>query len=393
MACPRTTGLGEPRFERRGLVRLVELLEVPVADNDALALREGAWILRCQRGQPLRRTSARRLQRCSGSARPACRSRMIVPSRPDARSPGPSGPDESVPTGGSCRSAASTAGDRWRSCQRISSLTTSGRSGAARLAASAAYAAAPRACAPMCATREPPGRRLARRPSPQASSHRELRHQRRIGVGSLRRLQARHEQRRASARWHHADGCPRALPPRTIPALAPRSPPPTRRRSAGQARSVSAENPHSESSQVLRCSGRPASAYSVPRSAPSARCCSAWCCCCRRRRRSSSSARQTSAPAACRRHRSNTVLLDAAIRTRQTRDRQARRCQKDNGNGPCGTTFELRRLAGLGESHVTGASSPGPTSSHERPAFTPNAERRAASRGRRCRSARRRAPG
>ncbi len=77
---------------------------------------------------------------------------MIVPSRPDASSPGPSGPDLSSPTGGSCRSADLVAADIWLSCHRISSVTASGGSGAARPAALAAYAAAPRACAPMWAT-------------------------------------------------------------------------------------------------------------------------------------------------------------------------------------------------------------------------------------------------
>jgi hypothetical protein len=75
-----------------------------------------------------------------------------VPSRPDARSPGPSGPEEFSPTGGSTRKAALTAAGMWRSCHTISSRTAPGRSGAASPAALAAYAAAPRACAPMCAT-------------------------------------------------------------------------------------------------------------------------------------------------------------------------------------------------------------------------------------------------
>jgi hypothetical protein len=77
---------------------------------------------------------------------------MIVPTRPDARSPGPSGPEEFSPTGGSCRKAVLAAADMWRSCQLISSRTASSRSGAASAAALAAYAAAPRACAPICGT-------------------------------------------------------------------------------------------------------------------------------------------------------------------------------------------------------------------------------------------------
>ena len=87
-------------------------------------------------------------------ASPAWSSPMMVRRMPEASSPGPSGPDESSPTGGSFRSAALAAADIWPSCQRISSLTASGRSGAASPAAFAAYAAAPSACAPMWATAE-----------------------------------------------------------------------------------------------------------------------------------------------------------------------------------------------------------------------------------------------
>ena len=86
------------------------------------------------------------------AARSAWRSRMMTPRRPDASSPGPSGPDAFSPTGGSCRRAALAAADIWPSCQQISSLTASGRSGAASPVALAAYAAAPRACAPICGT-------------------------------------------------------------------------------------------------------------------------------------------------------------------------------------------------------------------------------------------------
>ena len=75
---------------------------------------------------------------------------MIVPRRPDARRPGPSGPDRFSPTGGSCCRAVLASNDMLLSCQWISSLTASGRSGAASPTALAAYAAAPRACAPMC---------------------------------------------------------------------------------------------------------------------------------------------------------------------------------------------------------------------------------------------------
>lgn len=82
-------------------------------------------------------------------ATPAWRSRMIVPRTPDARRPGPSGPDRSSPSGGSCSRATLASADRWPSCQLISSLTASGRFVAANPAALAAYAAAPKACAPI----------------------------------------------------------------------------------------------------------------------------------------------------------------------------------------------------------------------------------------------------
>jgi len=74
---------------------------------------------------------------------------MIVRRRPDASSPRPRGPARFSPTGGNCRRAALTGGDIWPSCQRISSLAASGRSGATSPAALAAYAAAPSACAPI----------------------------------------------------------------------------------------------------------------------------------------------------------------------------------------------------------------------------------------------------
>jgi hypothetical protein len=76
---------------------------------------------------------------------------MMEPRTPVESRPGPSGPDEFSPTGGSCCRATLVAVDICASCQRISSLTASGRSGAASPAAFAAYAAAPSACAPMWA--------------------------------------------------------------------------------------------------------------------------------------------------------------------------------------------------------------------------------------------------
>jgi hypothetical protein len=85
-----------------------------------------------------------------GSVKPACSSRVIVPRSPEERSPRPRGPDWFSPTGGSCRRAALTAAEMWESCQRISSLTAFVRFEVARPAALAAYAAALRACAPIC---------------------------------------------------------------------------------------------------------------------------------------------------------------------------------------------------------------------------------------------------
>ncbi len=108
----------------------------------------------------------------SAPAKPAWRSRMIEPSRPDASRPGPSGPDLSSPTVGSCRSADLVAADISLSCHRISSATASGGSGASRPAALAAYAATARA-----ADRRrdrlrdsPPTSRTDHQSSPQPSS-------------------------------------------------------------------------------------------------------------------------------------------------------------------------------------------------------------------------------
>lgn len=62
----------------------------------------------------------------TGGARRCCSSRTIAPICPEARRPGPSGPDEFSPTGGRLRRAARTsAGMQWI-CQRISSSTASG---------------------------------------------------------------------------------------------------------------------------------------------------------------------------------------------------------------------------------------------------------------------------
>jgi len=179
----------------------------------------------------------------------AWRSRMIAPSRPDGRSPGPIGPDRFSPTGGNFRRAALAATDMWLSCHSISSRTTSGRSGVASPAALAAYAAAPRACAAM-AGRQPLARLLGRRRPHSDRSPRVRRHRRRSGGGSLLRRQVRRGRRPAFGRLNRGDGCHVELRPRTGPALAPRNPPPTQRRFVAQLRSAFAENPHPSCSQA-----------------------------------------------------------------------------------------------------------------------------------------------
>lgn len=54
---------------------------------------------------------------------------MIMPSLADAKSPGPRGPDRFSPTAGRFRRPPRTSVDMWASCQLISCLTASGRSG------------------------------------------------------------------------------------------------------------------------------------------------------------------------------------------------------------------------------------------------------------------------
>jgi hypothetical protein len=85
-----------------------------------------------------------------------------------------------------------------------------------------------------------------RRPPLRERSPHERRHEQRNDGGPLRR-RARHGQKPAAGRWHHGGGYRPELPPRTLPARAPRSPPPTPRRSAGHLRSASAENPDRDS--------------------------------------------------------------------------------------------------------------------------------------------------
>ena len=88
----------------------------------------------------------------SGRPKSAWIVRMIEARIPDARSPGPSGPAEFAPSGGRRRRADRASALMCSSCQWISSSIVWCRSGAASPAAFAAYAAAPRACAPMWAT-------------------------------------------------------------------------------------------------------------------------------------------------------------------------------------------------------------------------------------------------
>jgi hypothetical protein len=123
----------------------------------------------------------------SGFAQLARSSQMIVPRRPDANNPGPRGPDAFSPTGGGCRRAALAGADIRPSCQRISSLTVSGRSGAASPAALAAYTAAPRVCAPPCEGCSRPARPLGRRPPLRELTSRAAACARRNGAGPPRR--------------------------------------------------------------------------------------------------------------------------------------------------------------------------------------------------------------
>jgi len=64
----------------------------------------------------------------SGSAKLARRSRMIVPRRPDADSPGGRGPDAFSPTGGSCRYSSTPVAviPEWRALGNTSSNTIRG---------------------------------------------------------------------------------------------------------------------------------------------------------------------------------------------------------------------------------------------------------------------------
>ena len=187
-----------------------------------------------------------------------------MPRRPDARSPGPSGPDEFSPTGGSCRRATLVAADIRPSCQQISPLTASGRSGAASPAALAAYAAAPRACAPICGM-------LAAWPAARAAATAAgaLTSRAAAWATQLRRASPTPSSPRAKALSRAIASRGRRspeLPPRIIPAPAPRSPPPdpaTIRRSASL--SVCGEPTPTEGSVEVRTVGRINGSYE-PRS-------------------------------------------------------------------------------------------------------------------------------
>src|SRR5829696_1318193 len=178
-------------------------------------------------------------------ASPAWSSPMMVRRMPEASSPGPSGPDESSPTGGSLRSAALAAADIWPSCQQISSLTASGRSGAASPAAFAAYTAA--LSARPCGQRLKPERPPGRPPQPRGHAPPEQHGQRRNDGESRRRRQARRVQTLGCGQWRPGGDRHPVLPPRTPPSLALRSPPPTPPRPADQPRSAPAANTRHDS--------------------------------------------------------------------------------------------------------------------------------------------------
>lgn len=176
---------------------------------------------------------------------------MIVPRRPDARRPGPSGPDRFSPTGGSCRRAVLASKHILLSCQSISSLTASGRSGAA---------------SPMALRRTPPrlghahpheellrpALPLGRQRPPQGCSPHVPRRRRRTGGGSLLRREARRGRTLVFARWHRGGGYRLELAPRTVRALAPRSQPPKPQRFVVRFRPASAVSPHPDSRRRLR---------------------------------------------------------------------------------------------------------------------------------------------
>ena len=183
-------------------------------------------------------------------ATPAWRSRMIVPRTPDARRPGPSGPDRSSPSSGSCSRAILASADRLPSCQLISSLTASDGS----------WRPIPR---PWPRTRPRPKRahpsegpqRPARplgRQRPLQGSHHVRRHLQRTGGESLLRRRARRGQKPAFGRSRPVAGYRLELQRRTARAFVPRSQPPIQQRFVVRLGSVSAENAHRDSAKPPR---------------------------------------------------------------------------------------------------------------------------------------------
>ena len=136
-----------------------------------------------------------------GSASPACRLWMMVPSSPDASSPGPRGPDELLADGrkplqgglhgrGHVARAASGSPDRRRLVGRGPLDQRPWRRRPRRPRRGLPYG------------RQPwPGPRLGRRPLRREPSHHEQRRHRRTAGGSRRRRRARHERRLVSGRW------------------------------------------------------------------------------------------------------------------------------------------------------------------------------------------------
>lgn len=194
--------------------------------------------------------------------RPACRSRMMVPSWPEARSPGPRGPDEFSPIGGRTRKAARTSADMCSSCQRTSSSTASGRSGSARPAALTAKAAAPSACAPkwQMATAWPAARAAAAAagastsPAPTPPANR-----RRISSAVFSSPRANARVRAISARGRPSSGASASNSPRTRSAQSAAHAA-TRRRSA----SLSVCGDRTTHHPLLRRRPGPPSADSAP---------------------------------------------------------------------------------------------------------------------------------
>jgi hypothetical protein len=165
---------------------------------------------------------------------------------PEARRPGPSGPDRFSPTGGSFRSAARTSSDMRASCQPISSLTASGRSGAASPPWLWRRTTRHRAHGRPCAVSLRPARPLEPQRPPQDQRHVRRRH-RRNGGGSVRPRQALHARRLGFGRSRHTGGYRPEPPPQRTGVHVRRNQPPMPPRSVVRLRSASAENPQRDS--------------------------------------------------------------------------------------------------------------------------------------------------